>query len=159
MANSSTTNIANIRSALEDGFQPFRFMDLPPEIRALIFKEGLIMPGPINFKNAVYHPSNSYWRCLRLNPPFAVSGQLQMYTVTDYRGCRREFIDSSKTMTITQSTLLDLFLVSETFKFEATPIYFGHNTFAFDDLSRCQHFLDIISPEARWQVGVLMLRL
>ena len=114
------------------------------------------MPSPIYFKRAVYCSKDPHWQYRPHNPPFAVHGPVHMHVINEtpwgFRG-PWEFIDGSNTTIIEQSTFLSLLLVSGTFYKEAMPIYFRHNIFDFDNLSRCQYFLDRISPDARWQVG------
>ena len=41
-------------SPAEHGLQQFRFMDLPPEVRSMIFKEIFIMPRPVHHETDVY---------------------------------------------------------------------------------------------------------
>ena len=114
------------------------------------------MPSPILFKCAVYQPKGPHWQLRQQKPPIAVVGPTHMHIANESFGFpgHWEFIDISKTTIIEQSTLLNLLLVSESFYQEVTPIYFGNNTFDFDNLGRCRDFLDRISPDARWQVGV-----
>lgn len=137
--------------------QTFPLMDLPAEIRTMILKELLIMPGPVHFKDLVY-PSKSLkkkekrWRSKFA--PFAAMEPVRYHTLTE--GPRQwHYIDVKKTTIIKQSSLLNLFLASRAIYSEAMPIYFGCNLFEFDSLDRFKPFISGIGAEKRSQVSVL----
>jgi len=109
--------------------------DLPPEIRMMILKERLTMPGPILWaskKQAI------------AEVPFVRAGE---------SSCK-EYANGA---TFTQSRICQLFPVSKTMYAEAIPIYFGTNTFNFKSTEEFVVFFGRLSPRYRWQLGTISM--
>ncbi|KAL8791279.1 MAG: hypothetical protein Q9195_005968 [Heterodermia aff. obscurata] len=118
--------------------QPFRLMDLPLEIRSMIFREYLVMPGPVFF-------GRSGWKRLE---PFATDDfPERKMPCDDFTGM---YPESNK---ILQSGLVNIFSVSKTIYRETVPLYFGCNQFDFFTLDDLERFLSKIGPEYRWQIA------
>lgn len=129
--------------------QAFRLMDLPLEVRIMIFKELLVMPGPVMFRRYVKAERDEAdlpaIPIPIINPqPFA-GGQISYLK-----------IDTSKV--ILQEPLLRVFLASKTIYRETVPIYFGINVFSFETLQFFEDFVSKLGPECRWQLARLKIR-
>ena len=116
---------------------PFPYEKLSPEIRAMILKELLVMPGPIETsyfgaRFAVYHPLKT-----RENPLD------QSYS---------DRILTREESKIPQAPVCQIFLVSKGVYREAVPIYFGSNLFKFHNLDNFHAFARWIGPDPRWQL-------
>ena len=125
--------------------QPFRLMDLPLELRTMIFKELLVMPGPILFKTSLSFnsPSGETYRFVRDPEPFVNVGSEAV------RG-QHVFKESE---IAPQKDSLRIFSVSKAIYRETVPIYFGCNMFDFDDLGTFERFITKLEAEFRWQLA------
>ena len=108
----------------EEHCQIFPIMDLPAEVRTMIFKELLVMPSPILSKEAVYFQGKKRQGYRSKYPPFAAIEPVRYRTFTEYER-KFEYIDVEKTTLVKQSSFLNLFLASKAIYREAMPIYFG----------------------------------
>ena len=131
--------------------QPFRLMDLPLEVRTMIFKELLVMPGPILFKNYVHSVQAERDKAsLRAMP-------ILMIYPRPFSGAQMSDINIVESNFIWQGPLLGVFLASKSIYRETVPIYFGTNFFSFESLSRFEDFVSKIGPECRWQLARLKI--
>ncbi|KAG7007181.1 hypothetical protein G7Y79_00011g030790 [Physcia stellaris] len=125
-------------------YQPFRLMDLPLEVRTMIFKEHLVMPGPVLFRQ--YVQSEDPEVSFLASPHAIIDPQPSQYLVQESN-------------VIWQEPLLRVFLTSKTIYRETVPIYFGINLFKFDWLEMFENFITKLGPQCRWQLGRLNLHL
>ena len=118
--------------------QPFRLMDLPLELRSMIFRHFLVMPGPVLFTYfAAPHARHDSAGVESQNNPLS----------EDFTGLFPEHNG------IQQSSLLNIFSASKTVYRETVPLYFGCNQFEFCSLDRMEQFLNKIGAECRWQIA------
>ena len=120
--------------------QPFRLMDLPLELRSMIFRQFLVMPGPVLFSRLAY----------KQMAPFARSGSVRVEDLRRRTYEDEEYIESAM---IRQSSLLNIFSASKTIYRETVPLYFGCNEFDFYSLDYMDQFLGKIGAEYRWQIA------
>ena len=151
----SFTSITSNYAKVPD--QPFRLMDLPVELRSMIFKEILVMPGPVLFRTV----------CRQRLVPFAqldsdafdAFESMSIWSYDDFfgthggfTGFHRDFIGSPESMMIRQSSLLNIFSASKIVFRETVPLYFGCNQFDFENLDRMERFFSKVGAEYRWQI-------
>ena len=143
-ATASGTEVASIKSEAKVPDQPFRLMDLPLELRCMIFRELLVMPGPV-FIKYVYREGQVgvYARPARVAP-----GPPKGFWYEELNGSNL----------IRQSSLLSIFSASKTIYRETVPLYFGCNHFDFVDLDRMEQFLNQVGAEYRWQIASISVR-
>ena len=120
---------------------PFPFDKLPIEIRAMVYKELLVMPSLIIV--SPYCRAYAREESSPANTPEAQS--------LSYLKYRRWFApDFAK---ITQNQIVPYFTIGRSVYREAVPIYFGLNTFDFWDLDTFEKFARTIGPDCRWQLS------
>lgn len=123
--------------AEQTAIQPFPFMGLPREIRNMIYKELLIMPGYISIGG--FFLSQSMVR-------ICVQGPAGLYRLL------------RPPQHIDQKSVCSLFKVSRTFYRECRPLYFRLNTFQIGDLHKLSMFLTKIGPDCRRNLTSLRIR-
>lgn len=128
--------------------QPFRLMDLPLEVRTMIFKELLVMPGPVLFKRFVVAEGNEL---LSRASPLAMVNQRPS---EDGQYPSHKFRESN---IIWQKSLVKIFLASKAIYRETVPLYFRNNVFNFDKLDFFESFVTRIGSECRRQLARLKL--
>lgn len=126
--------------------QPFRIMDLPLEVRTMVFKEFLVMPGPILSRREAYFEGK-----YQTIPPFAKLPWFKFEQRGWWGSGSCEEINESSI--IRQSDLLNIFSASKTIYRETVPLYFGCNTFEFRQLDDFEKFVTKIGAEYRWQLA------
>ena len=134
--------------AMEDAptvpVQPFPFMNLPPEIRTMVLKELLLMPGAIMVKDGMSVTGQTgESKYVRDPPPFANVG-------SEVAEKQHVFKESE---VVYQHDLIGMFSASKLIFQEAVPIYFGLNLFHFDDLDAFERFITKLGAEFRWQLA------
>ena len=130
--------------------KPFRLMDLPLEIRTMIFKELLVTTGPIVFINHVYVTSgHKAVNHIHLPRAFAYMGTGDASSFG--------FINVDEKLQ-TQHECLNIFSTSKAIYRETVPIYFGLNTFYFDNMNYFEEFLAKIGADYRWQLARVRIR-
>lgn len=120
--------------------QPFRLMDLPLELRTMIFKHFLVMPGPVLFRS-------TGWKQLA---PFAELGSVG--SAANHRRPYNDLMGLDESSKIRQGGLLNLFSASKTIFRETVPLYFGCNQFDFQTLDCMKNFISKVGAEYRWQI-------
>ena len=127
--------------------QPFRLMDLPLELRSMIFRQFLVMPGPVLFRTLAWRRIGPFAR-----PEPVRIEDLRQWTDSDDddEGYTEYFIEPDL---IRQSSLLNIFSASKTVYRETVPLYFGCNEFDFNTLDHMEQFLGKIGAEYRWQIA------
>ena len=130
-----TTVSPETPASAEDNLQsPFPYEKLSPEIRAMILKELLVMPGPIE----------TYY--------FGARFAVYSFKTEDDSQNSRDQILRREDMKILQAPVCQIFLVSKAVYREAVPIYFGCNLFKFHNLDNFYAFARWIGPDPRWQL-------
>lgn len=120
-----------VLTVLQPGPEFAPFMRLPLEIRTMIYKELLIMPGPIEFRSSYY---------LSAEPVCFTTGPLD---------CE---------IPIYQKDVCQMFNASKTIRLESAPLYFRYNRFRFQDLRGLEKFLNRIPPTFRRAVASISLK-
>ena len=120
--------------------KPFRLMDLPLELRHMVFKEFLVMDGPIMFRSCIYLVERKTYI---LAPPFANVSPEGDRNVDYYKASN----------IVTQSNLLYIFSVSRSVYQVTVPIYFSSNTFDFKSLTAFDRFITKVGAVPRWQLA------
>ena len=105
--------------------EPFPFMRLPPEVRNMVYKEALVMPGIISIERGLV---SFYYARLEVV---------------------RNKIGSEIDLKIDQKSTRALLQTSKTVYQEASPVYFGSNHFYFDDVDLLTRFLQTLRPDFR----------
>ena len=127
-------------------------MKLPTEIRLMIFKEYLVMGGSIMFIRFAYlkcrdTPLKIDYR--QYPPPFVVEGETKCKDASVIYEGQQEMIP--------QRGYLDIFRVSKAVYRETMPIYFGLNTFCFENLNFFECFVGQLKADSRWQLARVSL--
>lgn len=125
--------------------EPFRLMNLPSEIRNMIFKEFLVMNGPILFHHHLCIKSED--RVDIIDRPRAFV-HLGPGDGTDLHGDKIDVEEMQM-----QRDFLNIFSVSKPIYRETVPIYFGLNTFFFGSLDYLETFTAKVRPDYRWQLA------
>ena len=126
--------------------QPFRLMDLPLELRSMIFRQFLVMPGPVLFRCMAYKQMVPFARAESVGVE-----DLRRWTYEESLG---SFVESE---IIRQSSLLNIFSASKTIYRETVPLYFGCNEFDFKSLDYMEQFLSKVGAECRWQIASITI--
>ena len=140
-APASGTEMALINDRAKVPDQPFRLMDLPLELRTMIFKQFLVMPGPVLFRQ-------TGWKKLT---PFAALDSGESAAIHDWSPSDFMLLEESKK--IWQSDLLNIFSASKSVYRETVPLYFGCNKFDFQTLDDMDKFISKVGAEYRWQIA------
>lgn len=106
---------------------PFPFMRLPPEIRIMIYKELLVMPGTINIKWKFFFEE----KILRIEESVRSKDGMGLDVCIDGKSARQ------------------LLWASKTIYQEASTFYFGSNHFHFGSLNMLTKCLEHIKPDFR----------
>ncbi|KAL9632102.1 MAG: hypothetical protein Q9164_005521 [Protoblastenia rupestris] len=118
----------------------FTFMRFPLEIRIMIYKEALIMPGPIELDNIETR-----------RPAVCILATKGEPCVLDEDG-----LDPSPyRQIIYQSDICQLLNTSRGIRQEAKPIYFGCNSFRFRHLNHVPRIISAFDPESRRSIRSL----
>lgn len=120
-----------VLTVLQPGPEFAPFMQLPLEIRTMIYKELLIMPSPIEFRSSYY---------LSAEPACFTTGPLD---------CE---------IPIYQKDLCQMFNASKTIRLESAPLYFRYNRFRFQTLRVLEKFLNQIPPTFRRAIASISLK-
>ena len=140
------TESVSIGETIPEG--PFKFMDLPAEIRCAVLKEFLIMPSPIMIGARVaFHgleiPAGQF-------PPFAKHEAIDEAMNEHLPNVSIRIKESE---IIRQAELLNIFLASKLIYQECAPLYFHHNCFSFYDMPLFESFVAKIGSASRWQLA------
>ena len=133
--------------------QPFRLMDLPVELRYMIFREFLVMPGPVLFRTFARKrlaPFSELDEGAFENMAWSYDDIFGSYG--DVMGFDDHFIGSPDSMMIRQSSLFNIFSASKTVYLETVPLYFGFNQFEFENLDCMEKFIGKVGAAYRWQI-------
>ena len=124
--------------------QPFRLMDLPLELRSMIFRELLVMPGPVLFASLARKKPAPFARADLIG-----SDALHRVYYGDSIVWHLDF------NLVPQSGLLNIFSASKTVYRETVPLYYRCNQFHFENLDFMEQFLNKVGAESRWQISTI----
>ncbi|KAL8770740.1 MAG: hypothetical protein Q9209_003607 [Squamulea sp. 1 TL-2023] len=111
----------------------FPFMRLPPELRRMVYQELLVIPWPITVSRPY-----SFWH-----------PRPHLASITADDGRLRDYCPLATCLILQACKVLHT---------EATPIYFGANTFNLEDLDALSFFLTKLKPESRRSITSLIVR-
>ncbi len=114
--------------------QPFPFMGLPQEVRLMVYKEYLVLPGPIS-------TVGSRWGGA------ALSVKLRRDCVL-HQPSHRSYIPLDQ-------SVFGLFSASKSNYKQSVSMFFRHNDFRFANLNQLSSFLSRISVEARRSIAAV----
>ena len=141
-ATAGPTEAVSIREQAKVPDQPFRLMDLPLELRSMIFRELLVMPGPVLLA----------WLARKMVALFVKADLIGSDVLHRlYYGDKVALYHDSNLNS--QSGLLNIFSASKTVYRETVPLHFGCNQFHFEDLAIMEKFLSKVGAESRWQIS------
>lgn len=110
----------------------FRFMDLPAEIRVMVYEELLQFPP----SGVLISPMGRLVRATALSKEFGAPLDLERWSTIDAH-------TSSVFRDYSLSRRLHIFLVSKQILKETMPVFFGINNFVFPHMEQMQHFLTL----------------
>ena len=150
--NSKEGKMTSAGISSELSVQPFRLLDLPLEVRNMIFHQLLVLPGPIAFNTFVIAPF--------LDKATSRSGTFLTSPYAYFPPGNYPYVlydRSNGKCLIQQSNLFNIFLASKTIYRETVPIYFGRNSFRFANMDYWKLFHAKMGQEYRWQLASIDL--
>lgn len=147
----SMKDIGGPGSTEEPWEPPPTFQTIPGEIRDLIYKVALLMPGPI------YVPGNSQPYAWKEGP---IADPTSEIPSADEWSPRFDFPRCSWMLRaiVAQADACALLGTSKTIYREAASMYYGKNAFKFYDVDAFNKFADTLGPDARWQVATISMQ-
>lgn len=116
--------------------KPFTLMKLPLEVRLMVYKEYLTLPGVIETKGY------TYWRGKR--------------RIRVHRDCEHQPPHSAYEPL--DPSVFGLFAASKTIYNESLSIFFNQNSFLFDNLNLLLNFLSSLTVDSRRGIGSISFR-
>ncbi len=114
--------------------QPFPFMKLPQEVRLMVYKEHLVLPGPISTVGSRWGGAAL---CVKLRRDCVL-----------HQPSHRSYIPLDQ-------SVFGLFSASKSNYKQSVSMFFRHNDFRFANLNQLSSFLSRISVEARRSIAAV----